>query len=346
MRRVLRLTALAAAVLTLSACAGDGSPPPAEPTEPAEDLIALAQEEGEVVWYTRSRPETVDAVQSAFADKYGITVTSALSSGTDLARQIETDVRDTGSIRADVVATADLALASYLGEEELLAPLPAELLEDFPQEFMLDDTSAVYQISVAVIAYNSELLGEFRPGSWHDLLDPRLRGELMVNDPRGSAAWGQLWSTILHDQDLGADYISSIADQEYQPTATSLVGTEQLVAGQGTALIAGLPILFTQLIEDGMPIEYFFPEDPSPVFFNVIGVSAESANPSAGRLFLTWLLGEEGQALINSVDETASPLGDLNAEGMIALPEGYTTAPPPEQVREDLPRILELLGMN
>lgn len=339
-------TILGVTALALTGCAS--GPPDAAPAATADtDLIELAQQEGTVVWYTRSRPDTVEAVQAAFEAEYGIEVVSALSSGTDLGRQIDGDVRSTGGIAADVVMTADLALADYLGDEGLLSPLPDDVIAGVPAEFVVSDTAAVYQISVPVIAYNSDLLGDFRPSTWDDLLDPRLSGQLMVNDPRGSSAWAQLWATLLDDPDLGEPYLEAIAAQHYQPTATSLVGTEQLVAGQGSALIAGLPVLFTQLIADGQPIDYYFPTDPTPVFLNVASLASGSEHPNAARLFLRWLLGEEGQAIINGIDQTASPLGDaVSADGVIPLPDDLTTAPPPNEIEEALPRILELLGFN
>src|SRR5690606_1555435 len=91
---------------------------------------------------------------------------------------------------------------------------PDEVLGDLPEEYILEDRSAaVVSMPPAVIPYNTEVLGDFEPISWEDLLDPRLRDQIALADPRGSRAWTQLWSVLLNDPDLGEDFVEGVGDQ-------------------------------------------------------------------------------------------------------------------------------------
>lgn len=345
MRRRLALVAVAGLVAaTLVACSDSGASTTAAAS--GDDLVARAKKEGEVVWYTGGLDTSIKAVQKAFKAKYGIDVIvpERLSSAA-LAKRIDGEVRSTGHIGADMVMTTDLALTSYLRQEGYSTPVSIDMFPGLDKEFMQGDAAVGCGVIVPVIAYNTDVLGDFTIDSWDDLLDPRLAGKIMVNDPRGSAAWLQLFSTVLNDKGLGADYLEKLKSQNFQPVASSLVGAEQLVAGQGGVLIAGIPSLFTKAIEEQKPIKMWFPTAPAPVSYDMCLLGSGTEHPNAAKLFLQWFMTEEGQAAATIPDYIASPLGDIKG-AVVPLPKGYSKVPPPDKAKQDLPRILELLGFN
>lgn len=342
------------AVTFLAACSG-GSPVSPEPTDTPDagsaplidldELIAAAQGEGELLLYTPYFDTTIDALAEVFEEQYGISITwERLSSG-DMPQRIQADIRAIDRINADVVTMSDHALAYYLRDEGLTKALTADMFPEYPEEFLVDDAAATVGIGLTLIGYNPEMLGDWSPSTWDDLLDPRLSsGNLMVVDPRSTAAWAQFWTTLLNDPSLGEDYVSGIAAQEYQPVATGLIGVEQLVAEQSAVLIASAPSLFDPRIEQGQPLAYFIPENPAPVTYNVLTLTENADNPNAALLFAYWLLGAEGSQLLNSIEGSASPFSGL--DGVRDLPMGYVPSPSSEAVDEALPEILDLLGFN
>lgn len=348
MRR--KWTLIVVAVLTataLVACAGDGESPSAgTPVAKGDELVALAKQEGQVIWYTGNLEPAIKSVQTAFKQAYGIDVVvpERLSSAA-LSQRIDADVRSGGVINADVVLTTDLALSAYLKDKGYSTPVSIDMFPGLDEDFMQGDAAVGCGVIVPIIAYNTRVLGDFTIKSWDDLLDPRLSGKIMVNDPRGSAAWAQLFSGLLNDPKLGEDYLAGLKRQNYQPVASSLVGAEQLIAGQGGVLVAGIPGLFAQAMADKKPIEIWYPADPAPVALDVCLLTKGAAHPNAAKLFLQWLMTEEGQAAMTIPDRVASPLGDIKG-AVVPLPANYSKAPPPEKVQQDMPRILELLGFN
>lgn len=345
MRRRLALAAVAGLVATaLVACSDSGASTTSAAT--GDDLVASAKKEGQVVWYTGGLDTSIKAVQKAFKDKYGIDVVvpERLSSAA-LAKRIDGEVRSAGHIGADVVMTTDLALSTYLRQENYSTPLSVDMFPGVNKEFMQGDAAVGCGVIVPVVAYNTDVVGDITIKSWNDLLDPRLAGKIMVNDPRGSAAWAQLFSTVLGDKGLGANYLEALKKQNFQPVASSLVGAEQLSAGQGGVLIAGIPSLFTKAISEQKPIKMWFPTDPSPVSYDMCLLGSGTAHPNAAKLFLQWFMTEEGQAAATIPDYIASPLGDIKG-AVVPLPKNYSKVPPPDKAKQDLPRILQLLGFN
>ena len=193
--------------------------------------------------------------------------------------------------------------------------------------------------------YNTSGLTDLTIDSWDDLLDPRLGGRLMLVDPRGSGAWAQMYATLLEDPRLGEGYLQRLGAQDQQPVANSIVGSEQLVAGQGDVFVAGTPSILQAAVDSGQPIGYWYPTDPSPVSFTNCLISSAAQHPNAAKLFLQWLMTEEGQAALNIPDYTASALGDIPG-ATVPLPTEIARPAEPERVQEQLPRILELLRLG
>lgn len=354
MRNSWSILAVCACVGALAACSTGDDPgaageDPDGDTHPMtmewEELVERASAEGGLVWYSSNLESTMATVAAEFEQTYGIPVTFERMSSGDLGQRVQADARGSGVIGADVIGpTPDSALTEFLLEEGLIDPIDVGDLEGFPARFMQGEASAVCQVQVPVIGYNTEVLGDFTPREWADLLDPRASGLTMINDPSSSLGWAQVWSTVLNDDGLGEEFISAVSHTQYQRVASSLVGAEQLIAGQGGLLVAGIPSLLDPAIADGQPIGYFFPVDPSPVLLNYCALPAGTANPHAGALFFRWLLGQAGQTVLNVAEISASPLGDI--EGAVPLPATLTQAPPADQVRDELPRILELLDFH
>lgn len=343
MRRRAALAAAFLAVSVLAACSGGGPPAPAASVAEGDELVALAQQEGQVVWYTGNLQPSIDAVQKEFEATYGIEVVvpERLSSAA-LAQRIDADVRATDVIGADVITTADAALVDSLRADDYTMPLSAEMFPGVPADFMQGDAGVGCSVVVPVIGYNKAALGDLTVDSWDDLLDPRLSGRIMVNDPRNSGAWAQLFATVLADPRLGESYLRKLRVQDYQPVASSLVGAEQLGAGQGDVLVAGTPAQFAR---PGADIATWFPTDPAPITVTPCVLTAGSAHPNAGKLFLQWLMTPEGQAAANNPDYLASPLESVPG-ATVQLPDDYVQAPPPAEVDAALPTVLQSLGFS
>lgn len=350
MRKRLASIALAGVLaLGLAACAEGSTAPQAaagDPTDLAE-IERLALEEGKVVWYTGALPPTSDALIAGFEKAYpGIKVEfPGRMSSAEMGTRIQNDVRNTGVAGADFIGPQpDAALTLYMRDENITRPVSVDSFEGLRKEFGIgEDAGVVCQVQVPVIGYNTALLGDFAPSSWKDLLDPRLKGQIMVADPRGTVTWQRVWAALLNDPDLGKAFVEKIVAQDFQPVANSLVATEQLIAGQGALQIAGIPSLFEPAMARGQNVKFWVPKDPAPVSPNGCALAEGTENPNAGFLFMHYLLSKEGQSILNGVERSASPLG--NIPDAFPLPEDAVYPDSPARP-DELETISDMLGFN
>lgn len=347
MRKRLRLAlAVGLTAVALAGCAGTGASPGGQTlTNDMAETERLAKAEGEVHWLSAGTQAAGDAVAAAFQQRYGIRVTVTRHSSAEMAQRIEGDVRSLGRVDADVTTQTDNALARTLRDEGYVMALSADRFPGLPPELMYCEIGPLVQFAVPVVGYNTERLGGFVPDSWDDLLDPRLAGQIMITDPRTAATWAQIWHAVLNTPALGENYVKALAAHGFQPVASSLVGAEQLAAGQGSVLVASTPSVFHAQIAKGGPIAFFSPVNPAPVAYTSVAVVEGAAHPHAAHLFAAWLAGPEGSRVLNAAEGTASPLGDL--PGTFPVPAGVATTPPdPAAVRASGARAAQLLGFN
>lgn len=352
-RNTLPALALAVAMVGLAGCADADQPSSPEPTNDATpdsldiaELERLAKEEGQVDWLAAGTEAASTIVAEAFEEQYGIEVNWTRYTSADMAQRVQSDTRSHGRVLADVTTQTDNGLALHLRDEGWIEPVSAEQFPDFPADLMFEDVGPIVQLAIPVIGYNVDLLDGFTPASWQDLLDPRLQGEIMITDPRTAATWGQIWYAILNEPSLGESFVEELGATGYQPVASSLVGAEQLTAGQGAVLLASLPSVFDAQVANGANIEYFSPTDPAPAAYTSVSLISEAEHPNAAYLFALWLTSEEGSRIMNAAEGSASPLG-IEGEGVVPLPPGVNTVPPaPDAVREAGEEAARLLGMN
>lgn len=348
MKRMFSTIALAsAALVVLTACgAPAATEDTAEPTDATglEEIERLAQEEGEVVWYTGTSPASAEKVAAAFEETYDIPVFVNRLTSADIAQRFQAEV-NAGNVEADVLLTVDERFFLDMREQGLTKELSAEDFDGYPEEYILGDGAAATSgINVYVVPYNTDVLGDFAPESWDDFLDERLKGQLLITDPRGSNAWAQWWSVILRAPELGEDYLTAIRDQEFRLAASTVPGIELLAASEGALLIAATVGSMTPAVDAGAPLEYTVPEGPTVTGRNWVAIAEDAPHPNAAFLFTHWLLSEDGSQLYNELETSASPLGDL--PGVMSLPDGALPPPSADQVQEDLPKVLSLLGIQ
>ncbi|ALJ18895.1 ABC transporter substrate-binding protein [Microbacterium sp. No. 7] len=350
-RRARRTSAAALAVagaLALAACspgAGDAPDPAATGSETADDLVQAAQAEGSLTWYTGTTPTGAETVAQAFEEEYGVRVDVVRLTSNEIAQRFQAEAAAENT-QADVLLTVAETFFVDMHEQGLTETLDPADFEGYPAEFALPGGAGLTTgVNLPVIVYNTDVLGDVAPQTWEDLLAPELKGQIVIADPRGSNAWAQYWSVLLRDEGLGEPFLEAIADQDFLLTASTVPGTQLVGAGEGGLLIAGTPGSTQPSIDQGLPLAMVTPSEPTVTGRNWVALVADAPHPNAGRLFVQWLVGEEGSRIYNSAEVSASPLGDLGG-GVLSLPADAVAPPSAQQVEEDLPRVVELLRLQ
>src|SRR5258708_6894362 len=150
------------------------------------ELIAAAQKEGKVIWYTAVDLPVAERIAKAFEAKYpGIAMRVERSGGERIFQRIGQEYAS--NIHAvDVVNSSDAAHFIVWKRDGILAPyVPEDVALHYPAEHKdPDGMFASWRIWLCVIGYNTKLVSAAEaPKSYADLLDPKWSGKIVKAHP-------------------------------------------------------------------------------------------------------------------------------------------------------------------
>ncbi len=269
-------------------------------TIPAEraKLIEEAKKEGKVVVYAAYSAPDANAFKAAFEKKYPFIKFEYFRAGKDkLLGKYVTEVR-AGQFLPDVYQSSIFPVMTLLQRGLLgkyLSPERAAYSEAVKDKEGY--WTAVY-LNAMTIAYNPRLVKpEEVPRSYQDLLLPKWKGKmgLDLNKTEWYVAMLQMMG-----EEKGRKYMEALSKQDVQARDGNTITGQLLVAGEFPLVISQYPTSVEEYKKVGAPIEWL-PLEPHFVYSIVIGVTAKNSHPAAGRLFVDFVISEEGQKVMRSL---------------------------------------------
>jgi len=131
------------------------------------------------------------------------------------------------------------------------------------------------------------------PKSWMDLLKPEYGdGQIgQVIAPSGGTTWTRI---MFERQVLGEDYWARHAANKPRLYPSGAPLSDALVRGE----VAIAPLIYNIIYpkqRDGAPVATFFPPEGVPIVPYASGIPKTAQSPNAARLYMDWLLSDEGQ---------------------------------------------------
>lgn len=282
-----------------------------------ERVTRDGKKEGRVVLYTTWRPEARKAMSEAFKSKYGIDIEFILGRGNDLAEKILTE-RRAGLFYADIFIGGATTMMTILRPADVFSPIEEALLlpevKD-PKAWMdgkypfLDKKGLVFHATAHdaggdAIIYNSLHVKEDEIRSWRDLLKPKFKGKIVINDPTVAGRGQQLFAVSA--EFLGLDYWKELARQELDLVRDQRLQVDRLAKGRFFVAIAALNEIYNEYISVGAPIGVARNLTDDVRYLSTassnIALISNPPHPNATKTFLNWLLTKE--ALTIFVRET------------------------------------------
>ncbi|WP_414625538.1 ABC transporter substrate-binding protein [Mannheimia varigena] len=186
--------------------------------------------------------------------------------------------------------------------EAYRSPLQAEILPQFkslvesePGKF----TSIAYML-VLGLGINTEKLAKLgieAPQKWEDLLDPRLKSEVQIPDPRSSGTTYTFITTLstLWGEDKTFNYLKKLDNNISQYVKSTLV-TSNLSRGE-SAVTVGFVHGYTTEKEKGAPVEAIIPEGKVGYALGGVSIIKNARNLDNAKLFMDWVLSKEAQEI-------------------------------------------------
>jgi iron(III) transport system substrate-binding protein len=325
-RQLLKTSAAAGAVLFAEPLRAQA--PAATSVTP--DLIAAAQKEGKVAFYTAMDLPVAEKLAKAFEAKYsGITVRVERSGGERIFQRLSQEVAS--NIRAcDVVNSSDASHFIVWKRNGWLTPYVSdEMAQHFPALYRdADGQFVTTRVWLSSIGYNTELVKEEdAPKSLADLLDPKWAGKMVKAHPAYSGTI--MTATFQIVREIGWGYFEKLAKQRIMQVQSSTDPPKKLALGERAVMADGNDYNLLQLMDAGRPVKPIYPTEGTPTITGPSGVFATAPNPNAARLFQAWMHSREGQQLL--VDFT----GQHSVHGQVKDKPGHKALSEIKLMRDD-----------
>lgn len=343
-----KIAAVAAAALLATSCGGgggDGSDGPGAgadgPAGVADSVVEAAKDEGNVVFYSAYNAELSDDLAQAFQDRYGITVEVVRQASADLNARYAAEA-EAGAVVADVLWQPDDVFADAATDSGWLAELDGDELDNVASVADEDRTPTTVTVLKQPwgIAYNTELLdGSDVPASWQDLAEgATIDGGILFADPANSVSTAAVYDFWL--ESFGESFFADLRANQDVRIADSVSNAIQQVGGGEFAAFGPAPMsTVANARETGAPVEIVIPDETTG-FPMMASISEDAPHPNAARLFLDFLLTEQGQQI--AVSDIAIPVV-AGVESAVDEPAGYVPSDN-RRTAERLDELVRLLG--
>ncbi len=268
--------------------------PPASAVTP--ELIAAAQKEGRVVWYTSIDLKVSEEIAKTFEAKYpGVKVQVERTGAERLLQRIGQEYQS-NIHSVDVVNSSDASHLVYWKDQGWLVPyVPEDVAKYYPADHKdADGMYASFRIFLCIIAYNSSLVKkEAAPKSFADLLLPQWKGKIVKAHPGYSGTI--LTATFQMARDLGWGYFEKLAQQNVLQVQSASVPPKKLALGERAVQADGVEYLILKENEAGQPVEPVYATEGTPLIIGPNGIFKAAPNPNAARLFQSYCFTPECQ---------------------------------------------------
>lgn len=271
-----------------------------------QKLIDGAKKEGALVWYMSASIEDAQAILLAFNKKYPFLKTDFFRAGSArLFNRIMNEAR-AGKVLFDLVAVRGLE-THQLVKAGLLQPYVSPESAAYPAGFKDSKGYWVdYFDSYNVIGYNTQLVArEQAPKSWEDLLDPKWKGKIALDEENFSwyGAMTQKWG-----KEKTQRYMRALAKQDIQLRNGQTLIAQLMAAGEFSVAMV-LAHRIEKMKEQGAPVAWVTTLDPVTVSLHPIGIAAKAPHANAAKLFVDFILSKDGQQLLLSIERTPARPG-------------------------------------
>ena len=313
--RAVSALAVTLALGSLAACGGgsDAGPTVAENKITVEqvpdyypddyaDLIEEAKGEGgELTIYSNTSEENWAPIFRDFQKKFPwVEKVSANDLDSDEVFQKILSEQATGSSPADLVVTnAAVGYADFAARPDTLLDYESPEVAELPDFAQLLPNVFAMSTDPQTIAYNTELMPEAPTGvaSLADIAEANkdvLQDKITVRDPESSFGY-TVTEAFTANSPSGWDDLERVLPFTRAETSSG-TQMEKILAGEYLAgfFISGGPAFPVVADSDGL-VDVVYPEDGTVVLPRGIAIAKEAPHPATSKLFIDFVLSEEGQ---------------------------------------------------
>ncbi len=258
------------------------------------DLIAGARKEGQVVFWSSMRIDDSKSLAAGFEAKYPFVKVEIFRAGGEQIVNRAIAEHLAGKTTYDVLNAFALKVLQNRG---LLQPYGAPEAAHYATGFKDTQSHWVSLYSgYNVIGYNTKLVAKGEaPKNWEDLLQPRWKGKLGMDDEEYFWHAGMLkyWG-----EDKGRKYMEALSRQGLQFRNGHALLADLMSVGEFPVAVVVYPDQIEQMKLKGQPVDWVKTTDPILVNLAPVSVAAKAPHPNAAKLFMNYSISKEGQEIL------------------------------------------------
>ncbi len=337
MRKTLALAMLVLLVSGFLGCTGVQAPsstvsPVATPTagtakeawqQEWDKVKAEAKNEGTVVIAGNVGPSSMEIMTKVLREQFGVTPEFLSARGAEISLKIISE-QNAGLYLVDLIFSTTSDVLTKLKpqgrlekiDKALILPEVTDPKAWYQGEIPWLDKEKQYHIGFFVVASSRVLINNqlTKPGeikSYNDLLDPKWKGKIIINDPRLAGA-GLVWFTAL-GSDVGLDYFPKLLKQEPAVLGDQRLMTEWIARGKYPILLGCDEQSIAEFIKAGAPIELItLKEGAHTTQANgSVSMALKAPHPNAAKTVMNWALSKEGGRLLAEAQLSPSARVDV-----------------------------------
>jgi len=263
-----------------------------------QKTIDAAKKEGELAWWSTIAQDQSQKLVDEFMKRYPFIKASYWRSGSvGLHNKIMLEAR-AGQSNWDVVSQTTPEFIFELKQKKLIAAYDSPERRYFSSDLKDKDGywTGTYALPTGLGFNTQQVKREDVPKTYKDLLNPKWKGgKISVDDENYeilvglSEAWGKK---------AAQEYLKALAAQKPAIGRGATQRTQMLAAGEFP-----LAISYTHTVEwsksQGTSVDWVNLE-PVVIKFDGIMLGAKAPHPNAGKLFIDFVLSQQGQELLQS----------------------------------------------
>ena len=271
----------------------------AQETTPA--MVAAAEKEGKVVWYSSVDVRVAEDVKKAFVEAYPKIAMEVERSGSERVFQRINQEHQSGIKNVDVVNSSDASHFIFWKQQKWLAQHTPPDVKKFPAQYRdPDGYYATWRATLSVMAYNTKLVPENEaPKGYMDLLDPKWKGKLTKAHPGYSGT--ALTGTYALVKALGWDYFEKLAKQGVQQLQSTTATPKSIASGERLVQVDGNEYNIFIEMDKKSPVKPIYAKEGTPFVGSPTAVFADAPHPNAARVLQNFLYTQKIQQLIIDV---------------------------------------------
>ncbi len=275
-----------------------------------ERTTSEARKEGTVVLAGNIGPAQV-VIQNVMKDKYGVNAEFVIGRGAEVAAKIDRE-QGAGLFLIDAIFSTTMNILTVLKPQGRVATMDTALIlpevKDpkawYRGEVPWVDKEHRYHVAFSAepthgIFVNTTMVNPSDLKSYRDLLDPKWKGKIMINDPTVSGS-GNAWFTPLA-QELGVQYFKDLVKQEPVMMRDERLLAEWLAKGKYPVLLGCDAKTIAEFIKAGAPVSLAVLKEGAYVTQanGAVSIATKAAHPNAAKVVVNWAMSKEGGTMIS-----------------------------------------------